>query len=266
LSPHDFEDLVRDLLQAHEGIFLESFGPGPDLGIDLRRASSGGGLIVQAKHYSGAGFLALLRALRSEKTKIIALKPNRYLLATSVSLSPQRKAKVQNTLAPFIRSPEDIFGKEDLNNLLGLHPEIEKKHFKLWLPSVPILQKILKHSAYVRRDGLLNTINSKIKIFVPNESVDKSLAKLEAEHVLIVSGSPGVGKTTLAEILCWLHMQQGWELYVIDDFESGFELFDASRKQLFLFDDFLGQVRLTPDSIRRAEARASELDTSIYPL
>ena len=39
LSPLDFEELVRDLLQAELNIRLESFGPGTDKGIDFRMAT-----------------------------------------------------------------------------------------------------------------------------------------------------------------------------------------------------------------------------------
>jgi hypothetical protein len=34
LSPLDFEELVRDLLQTEFGLLFESFGPGRDPGID----------------------------------------------------------------------------------------------------------------------------------------------------------------------------------------------------------------------------------------
>jgi len=40
LSPLDFEELVRDLLQAELQIRLESFSPGRDQGIDFRFALS----------------------------------------------------------------------------------------------------------------------------------------------------------------------------------------------------------------------------------
>jgi hypothetical protein len=64
LSPLDFEELVRDLLQAELKILLESFGPGKDQGIDFRFAVSGGNAIVQAKHYVDSGVDALVRAAR----------------------------------------------------------------------------------------------------------------------------------------------------------------------------------------------------------
>ena len=51
LSPLDFEELVRDLLQAECGMLFESFGPAKDLGIDFRFAFGSGRAVVQAKHY-----------------------------------------------------------------------------------------------------------------------------------------------------------------------------------------------------------------------
>ena len=50
LSPFEFEDLSRDIIQKKENIFLESFTNGKDEGIDFRRCSnSEGTLIVQAE-------------------------------------------------------------------------------------------------------------------------------------------------------------------------------------------------------------------------
>lgn len=50
LQPNEFEHLVRDLLQKKENIFVESFAPGRDSGIDLRYATCNGTkVIVQAK-------------------------------------------------------------------------------------------------------------------------------------------------------------------------------------------------------------------------
>ena len=40
LQPSEFECFSRDLLQAREGIFIESFADGRDKGIDLRFAYS----------------------------------------------------------------------------------------------------------------------------------------------------------------------------------------------------------------------------------
>jgi len=48
LSPLDFEELARDLLQAEFELRLESFGPGADSGIDFRFAGNLGKTIAAA--------------------------------------------------------------------------------------------------------------------------------------------------------------------------------------------------------------------------
>lgn len=95
LSAYDFEILVRDLLQKHLGIFLESFKSGRDQGIDLRYAPAlNKSLIVQCKHYVGTGYSGLLVALKKEVVKVKRLSPMRYCVATSVPLSPTNKEEI----------------------------------------------------------------------------------------------------------------------------------------------------------------------------
>jgi len=106
LSPIDFENLSRDLIQAELSIRLETFATGRDGGIDMRYSSADGqSLIVQAKHYADTGFSGLLSHLKSkEKAKIEKLNPTRYLLTTSVSLTPNNKDQIKTELAPYIRT------------------------------------------------------------------------------------------------------------------------------------------------------------------
>ena len=130
LQHNEFEHLTRDLLQKKEGVFVESFTPGSDSGIDLRFAKVKGDVaIVQAKCYKD--YALLKRVLQKEVDKVKQLDPNRYIISTSVGLTPQNKVEIQTLFSPFIRSTEDILGKDDLNNLLGLYPEIEKQYYKL---------------------------------------------------------------------------------------------------------------------------------------
>ena len=101
LSSYDFALLARDLLQASLGTRLESFSQGPDSGIDFRYTRDGVNLIVQSKHYAESGFNALASVLRrKEREKIDSIAPTRYVLATSVSLTPRRKDEILETLKP----------------------------------------------------------------------------------------------------------------------------------------------------------------------
>lgn len=91
LSPDDLEVLTRDLLQAHWGVHIESFKSGRDGGIDLRHAVGPSKTIIQVKHYLRTGLKGLMRDLELEAVKVRNLAPSRYILVTSVPLSPTNK-------------------------------------------------------------------------------------------------------------------------------------------------------------------------------
>jgi len=127
LSPVDFELVVRDLLQEELAITLQSFKTGKDCGIDFRYSRDPADtLIVQCKHYVESGYDALLHVLKSkELPKIVKLAPKRYIVATSVPLNPTEKDAIVTALAPFLAGPDDVYGKDDLNNLLAKFPHVE---------------------------------------------------------------------------------------------------------------------------------------------
>ncbi|MGL5839917.1 MAG: restriction endonuclease [Sphingorhabdus sp.] len=255
LSPLDFEELVRDLLQAEWGKRLESFGPGRDQGIDLRYLNGPDNIIVQAKHYSRSGFSKLLSSLKSERDKAIILKPTRYILATSVSLTSERKAKILKALVGVPVEATDVIGAEELNGLILAHPEIEKRNFKLWLGSTSVLERILHSGVYNRTAAEMDVIKEAVPRFVQNASVEHAEKLLAETGALIIAGPPGVGKTTLARILLWLHAEQGWQVYVVDSLDDAFTVAESSEKRLILLDDFLGQVRLSSDHVRGIDSR-----------
>jgi hypothetical protein len=148
LSHPDFEELVRDLLQAEWGIALEAFKTGRDSGIDLRHIPAGdGGTIIQCKHFLRSGYAKLLAELRDrEKPKIERLQPKRYIVATSVGLTPLNKDAIVEALHPFVQSARDVLGADDLEGLLSRHPEVLRAHFKLWLTCTEVIERVL-HNA-----------------------------------------------------------------------------------------------------------------------
>lgn len=239
LSPFEFEALVRDLLQLHLGLQLESFGPGKDEGIDLRYIEEGG-IIIQCKRY--ADFGNMLQNLKKETVKLEALKPNRYIIATSLSLSPDRKKRIFNLFQSNMLSISDIFGREDLNNLIVQHPKVERDNFKLWLSSTNVLQTIINSQVINQSRFVLDEIKNKVNVYVQNSSFYEAEKILRENHYIIISGIPGIGKTTLAEILVFDALAKGFEefVYLADTISNGFQLFDENRPQVFLFDDFLG--------------------------
>lgn len=246
LSDYDFECLVRDLLQNELSLTLECFTTGSDRGIDLRYSKdTTKTLIVQCKHYINSGFNQLIRSLRTEIKKIEALGPERYILTTSVPLTPQRKEKILSILTPFCKTTSDILGQNDLNNLLKKYPDVEKNNFKLWLTSTAILERIFQSRIYNETNAEVDSIRRRLSIFVENKSFARAIEVLENQKYCIISGVPGIGKTTLAEMILIHYIDQGFEaIRIWESISEAREVFNHQKKQVFYYDDFLGRTGL----------------------
>lgn len=244
LSPADFEDLARDLVSAELGIRLEGFGPGPDGGIDGRHAEDGANLILQAKHKAGSTFSSLKSVMRKERGSIDRLDPERYILATSQPLTPLQKNQLAEIIGSALKNVADVLGCTDLNAMLSRHPSIEEAHIKLWLSSTAVLKRLLRSAAFAHTAASREEMLDKLRVFVPNPSFPQAREILEKHHVLIVSGPPGVGKTTLAQMLVYAYVGEEWEFTAVNNLDDEFSEIQDTKKQIFFFDDFLGKISL----------------------
>ena len=245
LSPVDFEELTRDLLQASEGIRFQSFKVGRDRGVDLRYATDGENRIVQCKHYRKSGYATLVTDLRREAEKISRMKPSakRYILSTSVELSDANKEELAAVLG--LVNTRDILSANDINNLLGLHVKVEVQHFKLWLASTAVLQRVLHNAEVMQTEFEFNRIRGQIPRFVQTRAYDQAAAQLARDRILVLSGLPGVGKSTLADFLVYKKFVEGYQPVVArNGFEEARILYREGVRQAFLYDDFLGATFL----------------------
>ncbi|WP_447642450.1 MULTISPECIES: nSTAND3 domain-containing NTPase [Chitinophagaceae] len=242
LSPHEFENISRDLLQKKLSVFIESFTTGRDGGIDLRYAKGKNeNTIIQAKRYKD--YTSLFNHLKGEVSKVRKLAPDSYVITTSVGLTPANKDAIKDLFHPFIQDTSDILGKDDLNNLLSIHKDIESKYYKLWLSSTNILEKVLHSKIYNQSAFELEEIREQVKLYVQNESFNKALDILKNNRYVIISGIPGIGKTTLSRILILFLLSNGFDefVYLNQSIDDGYEFFADGKKQVFFFDDFLGK-------------------------
>jgi hypothetical protein len=245
LSPKDFEEVVRDLLQTEWNVTLESFREGRDSGIDLRYATAhDAATIVQCKRYGRSGYAKLLGSLRDiERPKIERLNPTRYVVATAVGLTPGNKDEIADVLAPYVLNTGDILGADDLEGLLARYPAIERANFKLWLTSTAVLDRVLHNAELCQTDFEVERIQRKLPTFVQNDAFPRARELLDDTRIVIISGLPGIGKTTLAEMLLYAQLEEGYEPVVINgEIAEGKRLFNPKRKQIFYYDDFLGQA------------------------
>lgn len=242
LSPLEFEDLARDLIQAERGITFESFKPGKDLGIDGRFIlDKDFEIILQCKQY--ATLKSLLPTLKKEAEKMNARKGKlNYLLATSLSLSPPQKTKIAQALTPLIRVESQIYGREDLNNLIAKNKDIEQRWPKLWLQNGDALNRVVNLDLVNRNRFFFKKANRFAATYAYDYNYWKTWGPLIKERGLIITGDPGVGKSALAYMLATELSGCGYEPKVVgDEVKDALRQLLTEKKQVFIYDDFLGE-------------------------
>ena len=244
LNDKEFEIMCTDLLSFSEGCRFERFKPGKDQGVDGRFFKSDGTeTILQCKHWVSAPLERLIKHLKSEELpKVSKLKPSRYIVAVSHKLSRTDKATIQAILQPHVISPADVLGQEDLNDLLAKFPDVERRHYKLWIASSSVLQYFINKPIHDRSSFLLDEMRADAHLYVPTSNHDKALHKLESMGSAIITGPAGIGKTTLANHLALHYVSKGFQFFQIaDEIKEAEAVFEPSLNQIFYFDDFLGR-------------------------
>lgn len=253
LNDKDFEDLVIDLINAEmPTVNIERFMPGRDSGMDGRFYMGSNNIVIQSKHYVKSSYSSLITNLKKEAPKVVALNPSRYILAVCQGLTSTRKNEIISIFGSQYLRSDDILSIDDITHKISQNKSIERKYYKLWLNSTSILLSLLHNDVIGRSNHILEQIKENSDKYV--ETRDFTIAKDKIEHfnTLIITGEPGVGKTTLAEQLCLNYILEGYELiYIESDIEEGEKVIEPDTKQLFLYDDFLGRNYL--DALRNKE-------------
>ncbi len=177
LSSYDFEHLVRDLLQAEWKVRLETFPPGPDGGVDVRglRSASGEAQLtsVQCKHSPNKTWSDIKANLSLEATKLRGRTDlGQYWLATSADLTAYAKNEVVRLFTDQSLQLERVLAREDLDNLLNSHREVELRNYKLYLTSVEVLQRLLNNAIHMGTQDLLRQLESRRRLYVQSAAFD----------------------------------------------------------------------------------------------
>ncbi|MFD4526753.1 restriction endonuclease [Streptomyces sp. NPDC058470] len=245
LTDFDFEAVCKDLLEEELGVRLEIFSAGADGGVDLRHLRPAGeSLIVQCKHWHRSGRAKLIEHIENvESVKVEKLKPQRYILATSVPLTKGAKDKLFDALKPYVLTPSDIYGKDEIDALLRKHDHVVRRHLRLWLTSASVLNSLLAKNVLTRSQALAREFDKTLWTYAINPSYARALEVLDDKRVCVIAGIPGIGKTTLSRVLSAHYMALGYELVEIsEDADEANRMWDDELSQVFYYDDFLGQT------------------------
>lgn len=262
----EFEEVVADLLAAELGRPVERFAAGGDGGIDLRwdDPSGDGKGVGQCKHYQRSTFSQLLAAAKAELPHLQTIMPRHYRFITSFDLTVGQKKKLCKVFAGWVADPSDVLGARDVDGLLTLHSSVERRHPKLWLATGSQLFWSTHAGLANRASAFRQRIESSLPLYVMNRGYRDALAVLDAHHVCVIAGVPGIGKTMLAQVLVADAIASGFEpLEVSGDIDEAWSAVDTDQPQVFLYDDFLGQLSFSERLGKNEDARLADFITKV---
>lgn len=269
LEPVEFQEFARDMIQVREKIRLEAFREGPDQGMDARCITPDGKCIVmQAKRWANESALRW-KELREEKKKADRIKPDRYILVLSRDVSPEQKKKIRELFHPYIIADEDIVTGKDLNGYLGSndagYAQAEEKYYKLWIQNTDVLKRTIRDAVNgeLLAESRLEWEKAKqnAEVFVETAVYEEARRLLAGNRAIIISGEPGIGKTTLANQLAifWLS-RKGFDTYLwAESVGDLYKAQDMPGKKVVVYDDFWGSNFLNAYGSGKEERRLARL-------
>ncbi|WP_329554284.1 hypothetical protein [Streptomyces sp. NBC_00696] len=260
LSDVEFEELIGDLLGAEFGVLVERFAVGADGGIDLRWQVQGKTFIGQCKHYEKSSFSKLLTSARKEVTKLAKISPEGYKFVTSFDLSPLQKEKLYSLFSNWMSSPSDVISRKDIDALVTRHEAVERSHPKLWVSTGLQLFWAVHADIANRTSALRSRIERSMPKYVVHSGYQTAREVLETRNVCLISGPPGIGKTTLAQMLLAEHISMGYEPVVVsEDINEAWHSITHNTRQIFIYDDFLGEIAFLERLAKNEDRRLVDL-------
>lgn len=248
LDPIEFEKLSKDIMNYYyklENTFTRG-KVGQDGGIDL--LSNDGKILVQCKHYINSKYSNLKTAVKQEINRRDFKKIEKYFIITSLELKIIEMQEVKRMFERMNFQFEIIDGIQ-IDDLLVENPDIVKGNIKLWITPY-YLENIYKSKLVsIGTEIMLSEIEQNLKYFVETHSFYEAQKLLLDSNCIIIVGHPGVGKTTISNMLALIlnkysgysiHYSQGTDIDEIINSISD----DPTKKELFYLDDFLGTIYL----------------------
>lgn len=250
LNWKSFQTLACEIVQFREKVHFQTFRDGADKGIDGLWYCGKENIVLQVKRYKK--FADLYRELKTaELAKVKKLKPRRYILAVSLKLSEHEAEKIYRLFSGYLNQSDDLLDQNALNSYLSdpAYHWIEGNFTDLWIPDGSILKEfigeIINKGSRSRNAREQKKAIEACRTFVQTGVYNEARAKLADNHTIVISGQPGMGKSTIARLLALdflsLECYEGYYwVSSLEEIENEWE--ETEQKQVFILDDYWGAV------------------------
>lgn len=260
LFPTEFERFCLDIIKVKEPkLTFRTFGEWRDNGIDILCTSESKNIIGQCKRYNPHNYSSFKQSLKKEVEKCKTNNPERYILFTSVILGEEQFNYIEKIFEGYLKK-DDIIDNIKLNELLRdekNYGHIFKSHSKLLVPNFKsielalekVVDRVINKRYYEDTTDFLFTLEKRRKLFHFNSQLPFLIQQLEKNRVIILTGNPGVGKTTTAMMIANYFLSEKFKevkdiVFLQEDFDKIGDVKEDNR--LIIVDDFWGQ-NFSPD-------------------
>lgn len=260
LSDYEFEILAKDVLSRITGEKLSIFKQGKDGGIDISNGKLNNLLIAQAKRYT-TNYTELKRSLIKYKDNVKSISPKKLFIVTSLGLTPNNRKELFEMFSEYMVDENNIIDGNNLSQFLenSENNDIVNKNFKLWMAASNVLSNFIDKHTDIDSTCYIEDIRKNKNTYVETQGFFDSLKILKNHNLLLITGDPGIGKTTLTNMLVLKYFGNGYQVY----FSSNRNIESLKRvlskndntKQLFVIDDFLGQICIDLNSDKISELK-----------
>jgi len=253
LSPEEFQDFSNEIVEILFKKKINGFSEGPDGGIDGIDDSVNPKIIVQSKRVEKkSNGLVKIAEKEIDKINNTAKRKNysdfQYVFVTSSNISVSGYGDIRRYAKKLMDNDDNIIDRKKLLKF-SKDKAYSMVFKKFGLIQVNLFDKKLEEIEYESRQ-FLDHIDS--KYFVKTESFECAYSELCKEHIVLLQGGPGVGKTMSSEMLAkTIDKNMDKDCIVlkrnVDDIKKIKQLYfniflkNDDLVMLVIFDDFLGR-------------------------
>lgn len=265
MTTSDFENFAIEIVKKKfDNSSLHGFKEGRDDGIDGIDDIASPSLVIQAKRWQVTKNHATAVKLLKEEIDKIALTKEKYgwkndfnyVIVTSMGLSPANLKEIRDyadTIIPNAIPTDDYIIFSSTLTTLSQHKEYSEIFIKYGLLEKDITN-VLRNIKFKNIEAESKDYFSDFDAhyFVETRFLGEAYNILQREHILLIQGPAGIGKTTTCSMLGNLFLNNNKNVFDIimrrvEDINEVLRLYneiyrDNEDRNLFVvFDDFLGR-------------------------
>ena len=150
-------------------------------GVDITETKLSGKHMVQVKHYIDSPYPTLRSSLKKELPKVKQKQPQHYYVCCGKKLTAQNISEIYQLFSDYMDDAEAVVDLMEIDRFLHKkeNADILERHYKLWLESTSVLERLGNQDIAIDCEALFYRIEKEQKLFVKTKYYEEGRKLLE---------------------------------------------------------------------------------------